>query len=39
MGNATGADVVIAVDLNSDMLGRYLRVEALSEVPAAEVSE
>jgi NTE family protein len=36
LARAMGADVVIAVDLSSDILGRHLREEP--EAPAAEVS-
>ena len=39
LARAMGADIVIAVDLSSDILGRHLREEPDSEVPAAEVGE
>lgn len=39
LARAMGADIVIAVDLSSDILGRHLREEADSEAPAAELSE
>jgi len=39
LARAMGADIVIAVDLGSDLLGRHLQEEAESEAPAAVVSE
>ena len=39
LARAMGAEVVIAVDLSSDILGRHLRVEPASEMAGAEVSE
>lgn len=39
LARAMGADVVIAVDLSSDIIGRNLREEYALEVPRAEVSE
>ena len=39
LARAMGADVVIAVDLSSDILGRRLREEPEPEVTGAEVSE
>lgn len=39
LARAMGAEVVIAVDLSSDILGRHLRAEPGSEMPAAEASE
>ena len=39
LARAMGADLVIAVDLSSDVLGRRLREEREAEAPAAEVSE
>lgn len=39
LARAMGADIVIAVDLNSDILGRHLRAGPESEVPATELSE
>lgn len=41
LARAMGADIVIAVDLSSDILGRHLReeAEAENEAPATEVSE
>jgi NTE family protein len=39
LARAMGADIVIAVDLGSDLLGRHLQEEAESEAPVAEVSE
>jgi NTE family protein len=39
LARAMGADVVIAVDLSSDILGRHLQPEPEPEPPAAEVSE
>lgn len=39
LARAMGADVVIAVDLSSDILGRHLREERSPEEPAGEVSE
>ncbi len=38
LARAMGADIVIAVDLSSDVLGRRLREELETEPPAAEVS-
>lgn len=39
LARAMGADIVIAVDLSSDVLGRRLRAEPEIEAPAAEISE
>jgi NTE family protein len=39
LARAMGADIVIAVDLGSDLLGRHMREESESEAPAAEISE
>ncbi|MFZ5524124.1 MAG: patatin-like phospholipase RssA [Pseudomonadota bacterium] len=39
LARAMGADIVIAVDLGSDLLGRHLREEPEPEVPATEISE
>ncbi|MBE0614560.1 MAG: patatin-like phospholipase RssA [Burkholderiales bacterium] len=39
LARAMGADLVIAVDLSSDVLGRRLRAEPEAEAPAAEISE
>ena len=39
LARAMGADIVIAVDLSSDILGRYLREEPEPEAPAALLSE
>jgi len=39
LARAMGADIVIAVDLGSDLLGRHLREEPDPEVPATEISE
>ena len=39
LARAMGADVVIAVDLGSDILGRHLRAHSPVEAPAGEVSE
>ena len=39
LARAMGADVVIAVDLGSDILGRHLRTPPPAEVPAGEVGE
>jgi NTE family protein len=39
LARAMGAEVVIAVDLSSDILGRHLRVEPVPELSGAEVSE
>jgi NTE family protein len=39
LARAMGADIVIAVDLSSDILGRRLREELETESPAAESSE
>jgi len=38
LARAMGADIVIAVDLSADMLGRYLRAEPDPETPAPDVS-
>ena len=38
LARAMGADIVIAVDLSADMIGRYLRDEPEPEIAAAEVS-
>ncbi len=38
LARAMGADIVIAVDLNSDILGRHLYAEPEPELPAMEVS-
>ncbi|MHB0962037.1 MAG: patatin-like phospholipase RssA [Gemmatimonadaceae bacterium] len=39
LARAMGADVVIAVDLGSDLLGRHLRSQARAEAPGGEVGE
>jgi len=39
LARAMGAEVVIAVDLSSDILGRRTRTEQEVEAPAAEISE
>ncbi len=39
LARAMGADLVIAVDLSSDVLGRRQRAEPESEAPAAEISK
>lgn len=39
LARAMGADVVIAVDLGSDILGRHLRAHPPVEAPAGEVGE
>jgi NTE family protein len=39
LARAMGADIVIAVDLSSDLLGRHLHEEPEPEVPAAEISD
>ena len=39
LARAMGAEIVIAVDLSSDVLGRRLRAEAEADAPAAELSE
>lgn len=39
LARAMGADVVIAVDLNSDTLGRHLRRDRQPEAPASEVGD
>jgi NTE family protein len=39
LARAMGADIVIAVDLNSDVLGHRLQTEPEPEVPASEVSD
>ena len=39
LARAMGADIVIAVDLSSDILGRRIREEPQAEASAAEVSE
>jgi len=39
LARAMGADVVIAVDLGSDILGRHLRAQPKSDPPAGEVGE
>lgn len=39
LARAMGADVVIAVDLNTDLLGRHLKEAPEPEPPAGEVSE
>lgn len=39
LARAMGADVVIAVDLSSDMMGRHLRSSTAAEPPASEVGE
>jgi NTE family protein len=39
LARAMGADVVIAVDLGSDILGRHLRAHPPVEAPAGEVAE
>lgn len=39
LARAMGADIVIAFDLSSDILGRHVREEPQAEVPAVEVSE
>lgn len=39
LARAMGADVVIAVDLSADILGRHLHDEREPELPASEISE
>ena len=39
LARAMGADIVIAVNLSADILGRHLRKEPEAAAPAAEVSE
>jgi NTE family protein len=39
LARAMGADIVIAVDLSSDLLGRHLHEEPEPEVPDAEISD
>jgi NTE family protein len=39
LARAMGADVVIAVDLGSDILGRHLRAQSPVEAPAGEVGD
>jgi len=39
LARAMGADVVIAVDLSSDLLGRRLREEPEPELPESDISE
>ena len=39
LARAMGADVVIAVDLGSDIVGRHLRAQSPKETPAGEVGE
>jgi len=39
LARAMGADVVIAVDLSADILGRHLHEKREPEVPASEISE
>ena len=39
LARAMGADVVIAVDLNSDILGRHLRADPQPEAPAGHVGD
>lgn len=39
LARAMGADIVIAVDLGSDLVGRHLRAQPPVETPAGEVSE
>lgn len=39
LARAMGADVVIAVDLGSDILGRHLRAHPPVEAPAGEIGE
>ena len=39
LARAMGAEVVIAVDLSSDILGRHLRVEPASDISGVEISE
>jgi len=39
LARAMGADVVIAVDLSADILGRHLHEKRELEVPAGEISE
>ncbi|MFA5082944.1 MAG: patatin-like phospholipase family protein, partial [Hydrogenophilaceae bacterium] len=39
LARAMGADIVIAVDLNSDLLGRHLRKAPEPAAPSGEVSE
>jgi NTE family protein len=39
LARAMGAEIVIAVDLSSDILSRHLRAEDAAEAPAVEVSE
>jgi NTE family protein len=39
LARAMGADIVIAVDLGSDILGRHLRVSAVADSPSGPVGE
>ena len=39
LARAMGADIVIAVDLGSDLLGRRLRDESEPDIPIAEISQ
>ena len=39
LARAMGADVVIAVDLSSDVLGRHLRADVQSEAPRGDVGD
>ena len=39
LARAMGADIVIAVDLNSDILGRHLRERPVQEAPAGNVGD
>jgi len=39
LARAMGADIVIAVDLGSDLLGRHLRADPGDETPAEEISD
>ncbi|MDD5366822.1 MAG: patatin-like phospholipase RssA [Gallionellaceae bacterium] len=39
LARAMGADIVIAVDLNTDLIGRHLREQPVPTAPGGEVSE
>jgi NTE family protein len=39
LARAMGAEIVIAVDLSADVLGRRLRADAQAEAPAGQVGE
>jgi NTE family protein len=39
LARAMGAEIVIAVDLNSDIIGRHVREEPISEGPAGPVAD